>query len=87
MYTYQLNNTKHQDTEKGPALEGACFPVCTAMKLALDQSEVQLYQKDGFYYPIKDVIKEAVEMKSAANGTFNVKGLTQVLTYLKEITS
>ena len=31
VYTYQLNNTKHQDTEKGPALEGAC----TAMKLAL----------------------------------------------------
>lgn len=57
------------------------------MKLALIKVEVQLYQKDGFYYPIKDVLgKEAVEMKSAANGTFNVKGLDAGTYYLKEIT-
>ena len=86
VYTYQLNNTKHQDTEKGPALEGACFRLYSD-EACTDQSEVQLYQKDGFYYPIKDVLgKEAVEMKSAANGTFNVKGLDADTYYLKEIT-
>mgnify|MGYP001101611397 CR=1 FL=1 len=86
VYTYQLNNTKHQNTEKGPALEGACFRLYSD-EACTDQSEVQLYQKDGFYYPIKDVLgKEAVEMKSAANGTFNVKGLDAGTYYLKEIT-
>ena len=86
VYTYQLNNTKHQDTEKGPALEGAYFRLYSD-EACTDQSEVQLYQKDGFYYPIKDVLgKEAVEMKSAANGTFNVKGLDAGTYYLKEIT-
>lgn len=86
VYTYQLNNTKHQDTEIGPALEGACFRLYSD-EACTDQSEVQLYQKDGFYYPIKDVLgKEAVEMKSAANGTFNVKGLDAGTYYLKEIT-
>ena len=86
VYTYQLNNTKHQDTEEGPALEGACFRLYSD-EACTDQSEVQLYQKDGFYYPIKDVLgKEAVEMKSAANGTFNVKGLDAGTYYLKEIT-
>ena len=86
VYTYQLNNTKHQDTEKGPALEGACFRLYSD-EACTNQSEVQLYQKDGFYYPIKDVLgKEAVEMKSAANGTFNVKGLDAGTYYLKEIT-
>ena len=86
VYTYQLNNTKHQDTEKGPALEGTCFRLYSD-EACTDQSEVQLYQKDGFYYPIKDVLgKEAVEMKSAANGTFNVKGLDAGTYYLKEIT-
>lgn len=86
VYTYQLNNTKHQDTKKGPALEGACFRLYSD-EACTDQSEVQLYQKDGFYYPIKDVLgKEAVEMKSAANGTFNVKGLDAGTYYLKEIT-
>lgn len=86
VYTYQLNNTKHQDTEKGPALEGAYFRLYSD-EACTDQSEVQLYQKDGFYYPIKDVLgKETVEMKSAANGTFNVKGLDAGTYYLKEIT-
>ena len=86
VYTYQLNNPKHQDTENGPALEGACFRLYSD-EACTDQSEVQLYQKDGFYYPIKDALgKEAVEMKSAANGTFNVKGLDAGTYYLKEIT-
>lgn len=84
VYTYQLSNTKHQDTEDGPALEGACFCLYSDEEC---KNEVELYQKDGFYYPIKDVLgKEAVEMKSAANGTFNVKGLDAGTYYLKEIT-
>ena len=86
VYTYQLNNTKHQDTEKGPALEGACFRLYSD-EACTDQSEVQLYQKDGFYYPIKNASnKQAVEMKSAEDGTFNVKGLDAGTYYLKEIT-
>ena len=87
VYTYQLNNTKyHDDDTQGNELEGACFRLYSD-EACTDQSEVQLYRKDGFYYPIKDVLdKEAVEMKSAANGTFNVKGLDAGTYYLKEIT-
>lgn len=86
VYTYQLNNTKRAETENGTPLPGAGFRLYSD-EACTDQSEVQLYQKDGFYYPIKDVFgKEAVEMKSAANGTFNVKGLDAGTYYLKEIT-
>lgn len=87
VYTYQLNNTKyHDDDTTGNELAGAGFRLYSD-EACTDQSEVQLYQKDGFYYPIKDVLgKEAVEMKSAANGTFNVKGLDAGTYYLKEIT-
>lgn len=87
VYTYQLNNTKYHDkAENGNELPGAGFRLYSN-EACTDQSEVQLYQKDGFYYPIKDVLgKEAVEMKSAANGTFNVKGLDAGTYYLKEIT-
>lgn len=87
VFTYQLNNTKYHDEDKpGNELGGAGFRLYSD-EACTDQSEVQLYQKDGFYYPIKDVLgKEAVEMKSAANGTFNVKGLDAGTYYLKEIT-
>ena len=87
VYTYQLNNTKyHDEVNENNKLEGAGFRLYSD-EACTDQSEVQLYQKDGFYYPIKDVLgKEAVEMKSAANGTFNVKGLDAGTYYLKEIT-
>ena len=86
VFTYQLNNTKRAETENGTPLPGAGFKLYSD-EACTDQSEVQLYQKDGFYYPIKDVLgKEAVEMKSAANGTFNVKGLDAGTYYLKEIT-
>ena len=86
VYTYQLNNTKLAESEYGVPLKGAGFRLYSD-EACTDQSEVQLYQKDGFYYPIKDVLgKEAVEMKSAANGTFNVKGLDAGTYYLKEIT-
>lgn len=85
VYTYQLNNTKYHDTaEKGNELKDVGFRLYSDADY---KNEVELYQKDGFYYPIKDVLgKEAVEMKSAANGTFNVKGLDAGTYYLKEIT-
>lgn len=87
VYTYQLNNTKYHDAiGESNKLPGAGFRLYSDEDCT-DQSEVQLYLKDGFYYPIKDALgKEAVEMKSAANGTFNVKGLDAGTYYLKEIT-
>lgn len=75
VYTYQLNNTKHQDTEKGPALEGACFRLYSD-EACTDQSEVQLYQKDGFYYPIKDVLgndQVNLEGSNLTNDIVNIK--------------
>ena len=84
VYTYQLNNTKHQDSETGPVLQGAGF------RLYSDEActqEVKLYKEGAFYYPIKNATgKTAVEMKSAADGTFNVKGLDAGTYYLKETT-
>ena len=87
VYTYQLSNTKYHDAiGESNKLPGAGFRLYSDEDCT-DQSEVQLYQKDGFYYPIKDALgKEAVEMKSAANGTFNVKGLDAGTYYLKETT-
>ena len=82
VYTYQLNNTKRQNTVDGPALAGAGF------KLYSDEeckNEVGLYQEGEFYYPIKDATgKKAVEMISGENGQFNVKGLDAGTYYLKE---
>ena len=84
VFTYQLNNTKRQNTVDGPALAGAGFKLYSDAEC---NNEVGLYQEGEFYYPIKDATgKKAVEMKSAANGTFNVKGLDAGTYYLKEIT-
>lgn len=85
VYTYQLNNTKYHDkAENGNELEGAGFRLYSDADY---KNEVKLYQDGEFYYPIKNATgKEAVEMKSAANGTFNVKGLDAGTYYLKEIT-
>lgn len=83
VYTYQLNNTKYHDEDKpGNELEGAGF------RLYSDEAcehEVELYKEGDFYYPITTG-KTAVEMKSAANGQFNVKGLDAGTYYLKETT-
>lgn len=86
VYTYQLNNTKHQDTEKGPALEGAGFRLYSD-KACTPEQEVKLYKKDNFYYPIKDATdkaQDAVEMFSDEHGQFNVKGLDAGTYYLRE---
>ena len=84
VYTYQLNNTKRAETENGTPQPGAVFQLYSDADC---KNEVKLYQDGEFYYPIKNATgKEAVEMKSAANGQFNVKGLDAGTYYLKEIT-
>ena len=85
VYTYQLNNTKYHDkAEAGYELPGAGF------KLYSDEAyehEVKLYKEGNFYYPIKNAPdKTPVEMKSADDGTFNVRGLDAGTYYLKETT-
>lgn len=85
VYTYQLNNTKyHDDDTPGNELAGAGFKLYSDADC---KNEVKLYQDGEFYYPIKNATgKEAVEMKSAANGQFNVKGLDAGTYYLRETT-
>ena len=86
VYTYQLNNTKHQDSENGPVLEGAGFRLYSD-KACTPEQEVKLYKKDNFYYPIKDATdkaQDAVEMFSDEHGQFNVKGLDAGTYYLRE---
>lgn len=86
VYTYQLNNTKRAETENGTPLKGAHFRLYSDEACTQEQ-EVTLYKKDDFYYPIKDAKdKTAVEMESADDGTFNVRGLDAGTYYLKEIT-
>ena len=86
VYTYQLNNTKYHDkAEKGNELKDVGFRLYSDADY---KNEVELYQDGEFYYPIKNATgKEAVEMKSAANGQFNVKGLDAGTYYLKETTT
>ncbi|PLK28653.1 isopeptide-forming domain-containing fimbrial protein [Faecalibacterium prausnitzii] len=82
VYTYQLSNTKRQNTVNGPALAGAGFKLYSDAEC---NNEVGLYQEGEFYYPIKDATgKKAVEMISGENGQFNVKGLDAGTYYLKE---
>ena len=85
VFTYQLNNTKRAETENGTPLPGAGF------KLYSDKAyehEVKLYKEGNFYYPIKNALdKTPVEMKSADDGTFNVRGLDAGTYYLKETTT
>lgn len=82
VFTYQLNNTKRQNTVDGPALAGAGFKLYSDAEC---NNEVGLYQEGEFYFPIKDATdKKAVEMISGENGQFNVKGLDAGTYYLKE---
>ena len=81
VFTYQLNNTKHKDTEDGDPLEGAGFRLYTDADCA---NELKLQQNtDGTYsrYFGEDA---GVEMFSDAEGKFNVKGLDAGTYYLKE---
>ena len=84
VYTYQLNNTKyHDDDTQGNELGGAGFKLYSDADC---KNEVKLYQKDNFYFPIKDATdKDAVEMMiSGQDGQFNVKGLDAGTYYLRE---
>lgn len=83
VYTYQLNNTKRAEKEDGAPLPGAGFRLYSDKDCT---QEVKLYQKDNFYFPIKDATdKKAVEeMYSDKDGKFNIKGLDAGTYYLKE---
>lgn len=84
VYTYQLNNTKYRDDDtQGNELGGAGFKLYSDADC---KNEVKLYQKDNFYFPIKDATdKDAVEMMiSGQDGQFNVKGLDAGTYYLRE---
>lgn len=84
VYTYQLNNTKLAENEHGAPLKDVGF--CLYSDEACEH-KVELYKEGDFYFPIKNAKgKTAVEMKSAADGTFNVKGLDAGTYYLKETT-
>ena len=86
VYTYQLNNTKRAESETGAPLPGAGFRLysneaCNA------EDEIKLKQnKDGTYSRDFSTEGKGVEMKSADDGTFNVKGLDAGTYYLKETT-
>lgn len=85
VYTYQLNNTKLAENEHGAPLKDVGFRLYSDADY---KNEVELYQDGNFYYPIKNASnKQAVEMKSAKDGTFNVKGLDAGTYYLKETTT
>ena len=82
VYTYQLNNTKLAENEHGAPLKDVGFRLYSDADY---KNEVELYQDGEFYYPIKNASnKQPVEMKSAEDGTFNVKGLDAGTYYLKE---
>ena len=85
VYTYQLNNTKYRDeVNENNKLAGAGFRLYSDAACN-DKDEIKLYQDGEFYFPIKDATdKNPVEMKSASNGQFNVRGLDAGTYYLKE---
>ena len=84
-FTFGITNKKVIDNEDGAALPGAGF------KLYKDENCTQEYKlvKDttlNAYRPAKDG-ETAEEMKSAADGTFPIKGLDAGTYYLKETTT
>lgn len=85
VYTYQLNNTKRQNTEDGPVLEGAGFRLYSD-EACNDAQEIKLKKNtDGTYSPYFGA-DAGVEMFSDKDGKFNVKGLDAGTYYLKETT-
>ncbi len=88
VYTYQLNNTKRQDSETGDVLEGAGFRLYSDAACN-DTDEIKLKKNttDGTYSRDFSTEGKGVEMKSADDGTFNVKGLDAGTYYLKETTT
>ena len=84
VYTYQLNNTKRQNTEDGPVLEGAGFRLYSN-DACNDEDEIKLKKNttDGTYSPYFGA-DAGDEMFSDEHGQFNVKGLDAGTYYLKE---
>ena len=79
VFTYQINNTKYHDYDKaGYELKDAGFKLYTDA----DCTKEFALKKDGdFYIPTTGT---GEEMKSDANGKFNIKGLDAGIYYLKE---
>ena len=84
VYTYQLNNTKHQDSETGPVLAGAGFRLYSGKDCTKEQ-EIKLKKNttDGTYSPYFGA-DAGDEMFSDEHGQFNVKGLDAGTYYLRE---
>lgn len=84
VFTYQLNNTKHQDTKDGLALAGAGFRLYSD-EACHDEDEIKLKMNDdGTYSRDFSTEGKGVEMISGQDGQFNVKGLDAGTYYLKE---
>ena len=85
VFTYQLNNTKYRDeVNENNKLAGAGFRLYSDIACNEEQ-EIKLKQnEDGTYSRDFSTEGKGVEMKSAEDGTFNVKGLDAGTYYLKE---
>ena len=88
VFTYQLNNTKYRDeVNENNKLAGAGFRLYSDIACNEEQ-EIKLKQnEDGTYSRDFSTEGKGVEMKSAEDGTFNVKGLDAGTYYLKETTT
>lgn len=79
VFTYQINNTKYHDSDAiGNELENAGFKLYTDSACT---HEFALRKEGEFYIPTTGT---GEEMMSAADGTFNIKGLDAGIYYLKE---
>ena len=79
VFTYQINNTKYHDSDAaGNELENAGFKLYTNADCT---QEFALKKEGEFYIPTTGT---GEEMKSAAGGKFNIKGLDAGIYYLKE---
>ena len=85
VFTYQLNNTKYKNSvADGHELKDAGFRLYSDIACNEEQ-EIKLKQnEDGTYSRDFSTEGKGVEMKSADDGTFNVKGLDAGTYYLKE---
>lgn len=79
VFTYQINNTKYHDSDaSGNELPDAGFKLYTDSSCT---NEFALKKEGEFYIPTTGA---GEEMKSAADGKFNIKGLDAGIYYLKE---
>mgnify|MGYP004459696889 CR=1 FL=1 len=83
VFTYQLNNTKRQDSETGDVLEGAGFRLYSAATCN-DAEEIKLKKNTDGTYSRYFGADAGDEMFSDDKGQFNVKGLDAGTYYLKE---